>query len=135
MSTNFAKTLLKTCFKKLSTSSEQSRSLGTYKAAFIKELNKPLVVEDKKQQKLSKNDVRIKVHYCSVNSVDCMNFRDSKRELPFVPGYELSGKVTELGKNISNEQLIVGERVAALSLDKFGGFAEECVVRIKLNML
>ncbi|GJQ80289.1 hypothetical protein Trydic_g12173 [Trypoxylus dichotomus] len=128
MTSNLARTLLRTCFT--STSTEQFRSLGTYKAAVLKKVNEPLVIEEKKQQKLTKDDVRIKVNFCSVNAVDCMSFRETTRELPFVPGYELSGKVVEIGKNITNEQLIVGERVAALSLEKFGGFAEECVVNV-----
>ncbi|KAI4461824.1 short-chain dehydrogenase/reductase [Holotrichia oblita] len=130
MTSNLARKFLKNCFKNVNTSTEQFRSLGTYKAAVIKEVNKPLVIEEKKQQKLSKNDVRVKVNFCSVNSIDCMSFREPTRDLPFVPGYELSGKVLEVGKNVTTEQLIVGERVAALSLDKFGGFAEECVINI-----
>ncbi|KRT82867.1 hypothetical protein AMK59_4144 [Oryctes borbonicus] len=130
MTSNLARNLVRSYFTNFSTSVEQFRSLGTYKAAVLKKLNEPLVIEEKIQQKLSTNDVRIKVNFCSVNSVDCMSFKETTRELPFVPGYELSGKVIEVGKNITNEQIIIGERVAALSLEKFGGFAEECVVNV-----
>lgn len=103
---------------------------STYKAAVLKEKGQPLVIEERPISKLSKTQVRIQVQYCSVNSVDCLSFTDGSKKLPFVPGYELSGEVVEVGKDVTNEQILCGEKVAALSLKEFGGFAEQCVVSI-----
>lgn len=124
MTANFAKTVLRSCMKNLNV--PRSRFSSSYKAAIIKEAN--LEIIETKPKKLQKDEVRIQVHYCSVNSTDCLTFRDKSKSL-IVPGYELSGEVTEIHKSVTPEQLIVGEKVAALSLEKFGGFADECVVK------
>lgn len=123
------KSVLKQCISKLSTGS-QLRLGSNYKAAVLKEIGKPLAIEEKAPGKLNKNQVRIQVKFCSVNSVDCINFTSSSGKLPFVPGYELSGEIIEVGKGVTNEQIILGEKAAALSLEKFGGFAEQCIVSI-----
>lgn len=128
MSKVLTKYLLKTIFSKYSTKSQQVRLGSTYKAAVLKETGQPLVIQDNPIAKLNKTQVRIQVNYCSVNSVDCLSFSDASKKLPFVPGYELSGEVVEVGKDVTKEQILCGEKVAALSLEKFGGFAEQCVV-------
>ncbi|CAH1155931.1 unnamed protein product [Phaedon cochleariae] len=104
---------------------------STFKAAVIKEAGQPLEIQERKEVKLKPNEVRVQVVYCSLNSVDCHKFRDGGGELPFVPGYELSGEVIERGKDITNEQIIVGDRVAGLNLENFGGLAEQCVLDIE----
>lgn len=109
-----------------------SRLASTYKAAAIVKPGEPLEIVDRKIEKLKANQVRIQVVYCSLNSVDCQKFRHDEGEFPFIPGYELSGEVLERGKDIQNEQIIVGDRVAGLSLEKFGGLAEQCVVNIDI---
>ncbi|XP_060528897.1 quinone oxidoreductase-like protein 2 homolog [Cylas formicarius] len=103
---------------------------STYKASVIKEAGKPLVIEERKQSKLKPNEVRVQVSYCSVNSADCYKFKQPGTDLPFIPGYELSGEVTEVGSDIQRQQIGVGEKVASLSLEHFGGLAEQCVVNI-----
>lgn len=119
----------KTCRATLATKPPK----GGFKAAFLKQVQVPLVIECKEREKLKKDQVRLKVKFCSVNSVDCITFRDGSKnkQYPFVPGYELSGEVIELGKDVPNEDLRIGETVAALSLSKLGGFAEECIVDAK----
>lgn len=129
MTTVMLKSVLRECISKFPTGS-QVRLSSNYKAAVLKEIGKPLVIDEKAPVKLGKNQVRIQVQYCSVNSVDCISFTDSSRKLPFVPGYELSGEVVEVGKGVTNEQIILGEKAAALSLEKFGGFAQQCIVGI-----
>lgn len=128
MSKALAKYLFKTVCSKYSTKSHQVRLGSTYKAAVLKETGQPLVIQENPVAKLSKTQVRIQVNYCSVNSVDCLSFSDSSKKLPFIPGYELSGEVVEVGKDVTKEQIICGEKVAALSLEKYGGFAEQCIV-------
>lgn len=107
-----------------------SRLESTFKAAVIKEVGKPLEIEERKPESLKPNQVRVQVVYCSVNKVDVYKFKHGGGNLPFIPGYELSGEVIEKGSEVSNEQIIVGERVAGLSLERFGGLAEQCVVSI-----
>lgn len=128
MSKALAKVFLKTLSSKYTTAVQQVRLGSTYKAATLKEVGQPLVIEEKPISKLTATQVRIQTQFCSVNSVDCLSFSDNSKKLPFVPGYELSGEVIEVGKDVSKEQIICGEKVAALSLEKFGGFAEQCVV-------
>jgi len=106
------------------------RLASSYKTAVIKEAAKPLVIEEKKQAKLKAHEVRVQVSYCSVNSVDNYKFKQAGSSLPFIPGYELSGEVIEVGKDIRGEQINIGEKVVGLSLENFGGLAEECVLDI-----
>lgn len=133
MSSTLMKSLVKSCFKAFPLKQNHTNvRLASYKAAALKELGKPLVIEEQKKHSLKKNQIRIAVQYCSVNSIDITTFEtNSSQNLPFIPGYELSGEVIEIGKGIKKEDILMGERVAALSLDKFGGFATECVVDIK----
>ncbi|KAJ8914550.1 hypothetical protein NQ315_010014 [Exocentrus adspersus] len=108
--------------------SNNNRLASTFKAAVIKEIGKPLEIEERKILNLKPNQVRIQVIYCSVNKVDVFKFKQDGGDLPFIPGYELSGEVLEKGSEVSNDQVIVGDRVAGLSLEKFGGLAEQCVL-------
>lgn len=111
---------------------ERIQKASSFKAAVIEELGKPLTIIERKPEKLKPNEVRIQVAYCSVNSVDCLKFKETKdTDIPFTPGYELSGEVLEVGKDVSKEQAIVGDKVVGLSLETFGGFSQQCVVKIK----
>lgn len=135
MCTNIARSLLRNCLKTIN--STDKRFCSTFKAAVIKEPNKEvsnLEIIDAPSRKLQKDEVRIQVHYCSVNSADYNAFHKETKP-SFVPGYEFSGEVTEIGKSVTPEQVILGEKVAALSLEDYGGFADECVVNIikKIN--
>lgn len=105
-----------------------SRLSSTYKAAAIVKPGEHLEIVEKKIEKLKPSQVRVQVVYCSLNSVDCQKFRQEEGQFPFIPGYEFSGEVLERGNDVRNEQIIVGDRVAGLSLEHFGGLAEQCVV-------
>lgn len=125
---SLARTILQTCARN-NPNLKLLRPNSTYKAAVLKEPSKNLIIEEKSLSKLAKDQVRIEVRYCSVNSTDCASFSDGSKKLPFVPGYELSGEVLEVGEAVTKEQIICGEKVAALSLDQFGGFSEQCIVK------
>lgn len=128
MSSNFVRTFAKKCV--LATKNygfTQVRLDSTYKAAVLKQLGTPLEIEPQKIKKLEKNQVRIQVKYCSVNSYDVESFNYRNVKLPFTPGYELSGEVIEIGSSVDKVSAQVGDRVAALSANK-GGFSEQCVV-------
>lgn len=104
------------------------RYASTFKAAVIAEYGKPLEIQDCKPIKLKSNQVRVQVSYCSVNSVDNHKFKHGGGELPFIPGYELSGEVLEVGNDVRGDKITVGEKVVGLSLENFGGLAEQSVV-------
>ncbi|XP_017784372.1 PREDICTED: quinone oxidoreductase-like protein 2 [Nicrophorus vespilloides] len=107
---------------------QAKRLASKYRAAILKKHGDSLVIEEVKQKSLKNNQVRINVAYCSVNSIDVKTFRDTATPVPFVPGYELTGEVLEVGSDVSPDIISVGERVAALNLNKFGGLAQECIV-------
>ncbi|CAH0554375.1 unnamed protein product [Brassicogethes aeneus] len=106
----------------------QQRLSSSFKAAVLIKPGEPLQIQERKQEKLKSNQVRVKVSYVSVNSVDCVKFKTGDPNLPFIPGYELAGNVIEVGKEISKEKVMVGDRVAGLSVENFGAFAEECIL-------
>nr|CAH7752209.1 unnamed protein product [Callosobruchus chinensis] len=108
----------------------QKRLESTFKAAVIQEIGKPLEIQERKIVKLKPNQVRVQVVYCSVNKVDVVKFKQGGGDLPFIPGYEFAGEVIEKGRDIPNDQIILGDRVAGLSLEDFGGLAEQCVVEV-----
>lgn len=59
--------------------------------------------------------IRVGVHYCSLNYTDVKAFEGGTGEvkLPVVPGSEFSGEVLEVGSADSSE-FRVGDRVVAL---------------------
>ncbi|PSN33191.1 Quinone oxidoreductase-like protein 2 [Blattella germanica] len=90
------------------------KSSGKYRAAVLHEFKKPLVIEEQKHKKLDKHDVRIKVEFCSVNSSDimiCNSLYEINPKLPFIPGFEVSGEIIELGAKAGEGGLKVGDRV------------------------
>lgn len=71
--------------------------------------------------------VRVAVAACGVNFADIMmrmGLYFGAPPLPFAPGYEISGKVTEVGAGVTT--LKVGDRVLAGT--KFGGYCTDVVV-------
>lgn len=74
------------------TSHQFVRQASKFRAALLKEFGKPLVIEEQKRPKLKKDQVRLRVYCCGINSVDFHNAAGSiepKPELPFVPGFEV----------------------------------------------
>jgi NADPH2:quinone reductase len=87
---------------------------------------KELAYTDVAAPALPAGSVRIAVHYATITLGQVLVVAGKyqrKPPLPFVPGTEISGLITELGPDVSG--LRVGDRVAAM-LD-WGGFGEEAV--------
>ncbi len=87
-----------------------------------------LTLEKKSQsQSLSPNEVRISVHYSGVNFADIMMrmglYKDAPPK-PFVPGYEVSGVISEIGSNVTRFK--VGDRVCAGTV--FGGYTSDLII-------
>ncbi|KFM65937.1 Quinone oxidoreductase-like protein 2, partial [Stegodyphus mimosarum] len=105
------------------------KGLSHYKAAILKEYGEDLeLVELSRPSKLKESQILIKVHHCAVNVADtliCSGKYDQKPNLPFVPGYEFSGEVLQVGSNVKN--FYVGDKVIGLNKDNFSAMAEECV--------
>lgn len=76
----------------------------------------------------AENEVKIKVHFSGINFADLlmrMGLYPTAPKPPFVPGYEISGIVTEAGANTNPE--LVGKAVVAMT--KFGGYSS--IINIK----
>jgi NADPH:quinone reductase len=85
-----------------------------------------LRLEDVAPPALAADQVRIAVRACGVNFPDLLIIEGKyqiKPELPFTPGHELSGTVTEAGPAVQGFK--AGDRV--LATVGFGAFAEEAV--------
>ncbi len=86
-----------------------------------------LILKEIAKPGISLGSVRVKVFAAGVNFADLLLIKGSyqvRPELPFSPGLEVAGVVTEkLGENISFEE---GDRV--IGLMDYGGFSEEVIV-------
>jgi NADPH2:quinone reductase len=83
-----------------------------------------LVIEEQPSPELGPGQVRVQVTAAGVNFVDALlaqGLYQIKPPLPFVPGGESVGVVTELGPNVTSPA--VGDRV--LVINGLGGFATE----------
>jgi NADPH2:quinone reductase len=86
-----------------------------------------LVVEDVATPELKPGHVRLRVHGCGIGFPDALMMIGKyqvKPELPFIPGTEIAGVVTEVASDVTN--VPVGTRVLASA--GTGGLAEEAVV-------
>lgn len=86
-----------------------------------------LTIEERPPRELGPADVRIEVKAAGVNFVDGLfvqGLYQVKPPLPFVPGGEIAGAVTEVGAEVTD--LAVGQRVFVST--GLGGFATEVVV-------
>ncbi len=99
------------------------------KAVLCKEFGGPetLVVEEVSDLSAGKGQVRIDVKACAVNFPDALmiqNMYQFKPPLPFSPGGEVAGVVSELGEGVSG--INIGDRV--IGSCGWGGMAEQVVV-------
>ncbi len=99
------------------------------RAVLCKELGGPekLVIEDVPPPPIRAGTVRIAIHAAGVNFADTLLISGQYQDrppLPFIPGMELAGVITELGAGVSG--LKVGDRV--LSSVGRGAYAEEAVI-------
>lgn len=75
------------------------------------------------------NEVLINVKSCGINFLDLQTQQGILNDLPkipFVPGFECSGKIVHLGKNVNGFD--IGDRV--ICLPKFFAFSEYIVVNV-----
>jgi NADPH2:quinone reductase len=99
------------------------------RAVLCKEFGEPdkLVVEDVPAPALREGAVRLQIHAAGINFADLLLVSGQYQEkppLPFIPGAEAGGVITEVGSGVSN--LKAGDRVMALT--GTGAFGEEAVV-------
>ncbi|XP_062437481.1 quinone oxidoreductase-like protein 2 [Rhea pennata] len=102
-----------------------------YRAALCAELAKPLLVRDVPSPPLQPQQVRVGVHYCGLNFADilaCQGLYQEKHTLPFTPGMEFSGTVTETGEGVSAVK--AGCRVVGVTAG--AAMAQQCVVHQKM---
>ena len=95
----------------------------------VKKYGDPDVLEYVKSESQNINDksVKIKVNACGVNFADVLTIKGRYQERPrppFSPGLEISGKIIEVGKNVTEHK--VGDLV--MSIMKYGGYKSEVVV-------
>lgn len=98
------------------------------RAILCKEWGGPekLVVEDVPSPALRDGAVRIAVHAAGINFMDLLLIAGQyqvKPQLPFTPGAEVGGVVTEVGRGVTNVK--PGDRVMALV--ESGAYAEEAI--------
>jgi NADPH2:quinone reductase len=84
-------------------------------------------VEDVPEQQLEPGQVRLRVHAVGFGFPDALMVAGKyqvKPEVPFTPGNETAGVITEVAADVSNFR--PGMRVLAMALQ--GGLAQQCVV-------
>jgi len=99
------------------------------KAVVCRELGPPegLRLESFAPTPLPKGDVRVAVHAAGINFPDILMAAGEyqlKPELPFTPGVEAAGEVTEIGEGVTG--LSVGDRVIVKM--RHGAYADEAMV-------
>lgn len=99
--------------------------MARMKAVQVGEFGEPEVLRygDAERPEPSMGEVLVEVHSIGVNYADTMRRRNQyviRQELPFVPGSEVAGVVTELGEGV--EGVSVGDRVVSLVGE--GAYAE-----------
>ena len=99
------------------------------KAVVCKEFGPPsnLTIEDVPSPKIKDKEVLITVKACGVNFPDTLIIQglyQFKPELPFTPGSDVSGVVTQVGADVKHLQ--VGDEVFGFVIQ--GGYAEEVAV-------
>jgi NADPH2:quinone reductase len=98
----------------------QCRTYGPPEALVLAEVDAPPIAA---------GHVRVRIQYCSLNFPDALMIQGQhqyKYAVPFVPGGEISGTVSEVGEGV--ETFCVGDCVAALCFH--GGFSQEAVVPV-----
>ena len=99
------------------------------RAVLCKELGEPegLTVEHVPTVPCGPGEVRVRIWACGVNYVDALFVQGRyqiKPAVPFTPGSEFSGELTEIGADVDG--WAIGDRV--ISSIGLGGFADEIVI-------
>jgi len=90
-----------------------------------------LKLEELDSAPVGAKEVRIKIHACSVNFPDTLIIQglyQYKPEMPFTPGTDIAGEVTEVGSEVKHYN--VGDKV--FGTVPTGGFADETVANAKM---
>uniref|UniRef100_A0A0B6Z5Y9 Enoyl reductase (ER) domain-containing protein n=1 Tax=Arion vulgaris TaxID=1028688 RepID=A0A0B6Z5Y9_9EUPU len=99
---------------------------ASYKTAVCVKIGAPLEVQHlPRPRKLNAREVLISTHALGINFADiltCKGQYQDRRKTPFTPGGEISGKVVEVGAEVSKVK--IGDRVIALDFAKSGGASE-----------
>src|SRR5215510_13183154 len=103
-------------------------SMSTYRAVVCEELGPPerLHLRQLPRTSLGPGTVRVLVKAAGINFPDVLTIQglyQHRPELPFVPGVEAAGIVTEVAADVSG--IAVGDAVIAQM--RTGGYAEEAV--------
>jgi NADPH:quinone reductase len=101
------------------------------KAVLVKEFDRPdqFVLGDVAPRSPGPGELAITVKACGVNFLDGLTVKGNyqvKPPLPFTPGAEVSGVISEVGAGVSGYP--VGARVMAVT--GFGGWAEQVIVPV-----
>ncbi|XP_011306756.1 quinone oxidoreductase-like protein 2 [Fopius arisanus] len=107
---------------------------GKMQAAVLNEFSKPLAIENVKYPRIkNENEVIIDVHYCALNGPDVLQMRNeytSNSSLPKILGYEVAGKLLQIGEEAKAKGFKVGDKVVALNKIRSGGLAEQCTAEV-----
>ncbi|GAB1862045.1 Quinone oxidoreductase-like protein 2 [Camponotus japonicus] len=107
---------------------------GKIQAALLKDFSSPLVIESLESPKnVQANEVLIDVHYCALNTSDTLlskNLYTFEPKLPKILGYEVVGKLVEVGTEAEKNGYKIGDKVIALNKERYGGLAEKCLAEI-----
>ncbi|WP_434629389.1 alcohol dehydrogenase catalytic domain-containing protein [Thermoanaerobacterium thermosaccharolyticum] len=97
------------------------------KVVVIEDIKKT-VVREMNIPKLNPNQVLVKIHQCNICTTDWQTWaglrKSQGRQLPWVPGHEISGEIVEIGSNVSSK-LKIGMKVGIGSHGSRG--CGECV--------
>ncbi|XP_070153354.1 quinone oxidoreductase-like protein 2 [Polyergus mexicanus] len=107
---------------------------GKIQAALLKDFSRPLVIENLEPPKnVQANEVLIDVHYCALNTSDALlskNLYTFEPKLPTILGYEVVGKLIEVGTEAEKNGYKIGDKVITLNKERYGGLAERCLAEI-----
>ncbi|EFN61488.1 Quinone oxidoreductase-like protein 2 [Camponotus floridanus] len=107
---------------------------GKIQAALLKDFSGSLVIENLESPKnVQANEVLIDVHYCALNTSDTLlskNLYTFEPKLPIILGYEVVGKLVEVGTEAEKNGYKIGDKVIALNKERYGGLAEKCLAEI-----
>ncbi|XP_029677787.1 quinone oxidoreductase-like protein 2 [Formica exsecta] len=107
---------------------------GKIQAALLKDFFRPLVIENLEPPKnVQANEVLIDVHYCALNTSDALlskNLYTFEPKLPTILGYEVVGKLVEVGTEAEKNGYKIGDKVITLNKERYGGLAEKCLAEI-----
>ncbi|XP_018374842.1 PREDICTED: quinone oxidoreductase-like protein 2 isoform X2 [Trachymyrmex cornetzi] len=107
---------------------------GKIQAALLKDFSSPLIIENLEPPKRAQeNEVLIDVHYCALSASDLLlsqNLHTFEPKLPMILGYEVVGKLIEVGTEAEKNGYKIGDKVIALNKERYGGLAEKCLAEV-----